>query len=102
MPSDAECLSTRRLTLIPFSADLLRLALSDREALESRLAARFLPQWRTEYQLRILHRVLRALEADPLSRVWRSYFILHTADRTVMGDAGIKGPPHHDGSVQIQ
>ena len=101
MPSDAECLSTRRLTLIPFSADLLRLALSDREALESRLAARFLPQWRTEHQLRILHGVLRALEADPVSRVWRFYFILHTADRTVIGDAGFKGPPDHDGSVEI-
>jgi ribosomal-protein-alanine N-acetyltransferase len=101
MPSDSECLSTRRLTLIPFSADLLRLALNDREALESRLAARFLPQWRTEHQLRVLHEVLRALEADPVSRVWRFYFILHTADRAVIGDAGFKGPPDHDGSVEI-
>src|SRR5438445_1212290 len=101
MPSDAECLSTRRLTLIPFSADLLRLALTDREALESRLAARFLPQWRTENQLRVLNGVLHALEVDPESGAWRFYFILHTADRSVIGDAGFKGPPDHEGSVEI-
>jgi ribosomal-protein-alanine N-acetyltransferase len=94
-------LSTPRLTLIPFSADLLRLALTDRETLESRLAARFLPQWRTENQLRALNRVLQALEVDPESRVWRFYFILHTADRAVIGDAGFKGPPDHEGSVEI-
>src|SRR5438309_7659088 len=101
MPSDAECLSTRRLTLIPFSADLLRLALTNREALESRLAARFLPQWRTENQLRVLNGVLHALEIDPESGVWRFYFILHTADRSVIGDAGFKGPPDHGGSGAV-
>jgi ribosomal-protein-alanine N-acetyltransferase len=101
MSSDSERISTRRLTLIPFSADLLRLALTDRDVLESRLIARFLPQWRGEHQLRVLHGVLQALEVDPESRVWRFYFILHTADRAVIGDAGFKGPPDHEGSVEI-
>jgi ribosomal-protein-alanine N-acetyltransferase len=45
--------------------------------------------------------VLRALEADPASRVWRFYFILHTADRAVIGDAGFKGSPDAAGTVEI-
>lgn len=56
-------LSTARLTLIRFSADFLRLALTDRETLEQRLSACFLPQWHTEPQLRVLNGVLPALEA---------------------------------------
>jgi len=75
--------------------------LTDRETFERRLAARFLPQWRSEDQTNILTGVLRALEADPESRVWRFYFVLHTADRAVIGDAGFKGPPDHEGSVEI-
>ena len=101
MSSESLCLSTPRLTLIPFSADLLRLALTDRETLEQRLSARFLPQWHTEPQLRVLNGVLQALGADPESAVWRFYFILHTADRAVIGDAGFKGPPDHEGSIEI-
>jgi [ribosomal protein S5]-alanine N-acetyltransferase len=101
MSSDPSCLITSRLTLIPFSTDLLRLALTERETLERRLSARFLPQWNAENQLKILNGVLRALEADPTSRVWRFYFILHTADRAVIGDAGFKGPPDHEGSVEV-
>src|SRR5260370_8310848 len=99
MSSASSALLTPRLTLIPFSADLLRLALTDREALESRLAARFLPQWRTENQLRVLNGVLHALEVDPESGVWRFYFILHSADRPPLRDPGFKGPPHHEHSL---
>lgn len=101
MSSDPSCLITLRLTLIPFSTDLLRLALTERETLEQRLSARFLPQWNSENQLKILTGVLQALEADPTSRVWRFYFILHTADRAVIGDAGFKGPPDREGSVEV-
>ncbi len=101
MSIDSLSLSTPRLTLIPFSEDLLRLALTDRETLEQRLSARFLPQWHTEPQLRVLNGILQALEADPESRVWRFYFILHIDDRAVIGDAGFKGPPDHEGSVEI-
>jgi hypothetical protein len=53
----------------------------------TQIAARFLPQWRAEHQLRIRNGVLRALEVDPESRAWRFYFILHTTDRAVIGDA---------------
>ncbi len=101
MSSESLALFTPRLRLIPFSAELLGLALTDRETVERRLSARFLPQWRSENQRSTLNGVLRALEADPASRVWRFYFILHAADRAVIGDAGFKGPPDHEGTVEI-
>ena len=101
MCSESLQLSTQRLTLIPFSVDLLRLALTDRGAFERRLDVRFLPAWASEHQRGLLAEVLRALEADPGSRFWRFYFILHTVDRAVIGDAGFKGPPDQEGTVEI-
>lgn len=86
---------------MPFSRDLLRLALTDRDALEQRLSARVLPLWHKDHQVKILTNVLRALEADPGSCVWRFYLLLHAADRAVIGDAGFKGPPDHDGTIEI-
>lgn len=101
MSAESSSLFTKRLTLIPFSRDLLRLALTDRDALERQLSARILPQWRADHQQKILTNVLQALEADPAVCVWRFYLIMHAADRAVIGDAGFKGPPDHDGTIEI-
>jgi ribosomal-protein-alanine N-acetyltransferase len=100
-PIDPLCLTTPRLTLIPFSADLLHLVLTDRAALERRLAARFLPQWHSEDEVDYLTRICQTVATDPASRVWRIHFILHNRDRVVIGDAGFKGPPDRDGSVEL-
>ena len=100
--SEPGSLVTPRLTLIPLSAELLHLVLSDRKALERRLAARFLPVWWDgQEQVEFLERTRHEVERDPASRVWRLYFIVHNRDKTVIGDVGIKGPPDRDGSVEI-
>lgn len=79
----------------------MRLALTDKGAFERQLSARFLPQWASEHQRRLLTEVLRAVETDPGSCIWRFYWILHTGEGTIIGDAGFKGPPDHEGSVEI-
>lgn len=94
-------LCTRRLTLVPFSLDLLRLALAhNRDALEERLSARVLPRWAADGE-RFLSDAIQVLEADPASWPWRAYLIMHTTDRAVIGSAGFKGPPDRDGTVEI-
>jgi [ribosomal protein S5]-alanine N-acetyltransferase len=99
--SDPCCLATARLTLIPFSAELLELVLTDRQALEQRLGARFLPRWNWEGGAEYLDAARRAIQRDPSLRVWRIYFVLHNRDNAVIGDVGLKGPPDRDGSVEI-
>ena len=92
---------TERLTLIPWSRDLLRLALDDRDGLERRLSARVLPRWADAHQREILTRILNSLEVDPASCLRRFYLIMQTADRAVIGDAGFKGPPDDEGTAEI-
>jgi ribosomal-protein-alanine N-acetyltransferase len=100
--SESARLFTRRLTLIPFSLDLLRLALADnRNALEECLLARVLPRWAAGHERKFLTDVIQALDADPASWPWRGYLMMHTADRAVIGSAGFKGPPDRAGTVEI-
>lgn len=96
------CLRTRRLTLVPFSLDLVRLAIAGNwDALEECLSARFLPRWAEEQARGYLPALHQALEADPASCVWRGYLMLHTAERSVIGSAGFKGPPDGDGTLEV-
>lgn len=100
-PPDPLSLSTPRLTLIPFSADLIHLVLTDRTRLEQRLSARFLPRWYSPDEVGYLTTIRQVVEADPAARVWRIHFVLHNRDRAVIGDVGFKGPPDRDGSVEL-
>lgn len=95
-------LTTRRLTLVPFALDLVRLAAAgDWDALEECLSARVLPRWAEDPARKYLPTLLSALEAHPASSVWRGYLMLHTTDQAVIGSAGFKGPPDRDGTVEI-
>ena len=33
--------------------------------------------------------------------MWRFYLIMRTADRAIIGDAGFKGPPDREGTIEI-
>ena len=100
-PTDPLALSTDRLTLIPFSAELMELVLTDRAELERRLGARFLPRWHSPDEVAYLTGIRQVVEADPAARVWRIHFVLHNRDRAIIGDVGFKGPPNRDGSVEL-
>jgi ribosomal-protein-alanine N-acetyltransferase len=95
------CVLTPRLTLVPFSGELLDLLLTDRAALEQRLSARFLPRWDDADQIEFLSGIRDAVRADPALQAWHIYFIVHDSARAVIGNVGFKGPPDRAGAVEI-
>jgi len=99
-------LQTRRLELIPGTAELVRAHLGDPDRFALLLDARvpLLSPLSLETQ-EIMECMAQALEKGPEQDGWWCwYFVLHdrvTGHRVLIGDGGFKGPPDHDGTVEL-
>ncbi|HEX8034229.1 MAG TPA: GNAT family N-acetyltransferase [Ktedonobacterales bacterium] len=93
-------IQTRRLTLVPFTLELVRAALRDREEFGRMLAARVPNDWPNDDVLSMLPQDAVLLEAAPQRSDW-SYLVVHTGERSLIGDIGFHAPPDANGSVEI-
>ena len=94
-------LPTRRLVLVPCSAQMAQAALQDRGGLESLLGAQVPQEWPGQDLREFLPLYARQLQADPALLGWGIWLMIHAAERTVIGDAGFKGKPGGEGTVEI-
>jgi len=95
-------LETARLTIAPFTLDLLRAARRDPTLVGQRLRLRVPASWPGPDIAAALPAFIRQLEPDPAQDDWSVHLVSHTATRTLIGFAGFNnGPPDATGTVEI-
>jgi ribosomal-protein-alanine N-acetyltransferase len=93
-----EPLHTKRLTLV--APELARAALEDRARLGRMLGVHIPQTWPGSDFARMLPRIARGSErASPGAEPTR--LIVHTTDRTLIGETGFHGPPDESGTVEV-
>ena len=95
-----ELLETPRLKLLPFTLELKKVTLFERDGLPEMLGVAVPDAWPGADMLEALPHFIEAMEQDPLGRVWDG-IILHKADRVAIGGIGFHGPPDEAGMVEI-
>jgi ribosomal-protein-alanine N-acetyltransferase len=91
---------TEHLRLIPFSLEMKRAVMSDRERLPQMMEATVPDDWPGPDLREAMPFFIRRTEQDPHGEVWDG-IIVHKEDRTVIGDMGFKGGPDENGMVEI-
>lgn len=96
---------TERLELVPATPGLTRAALDGPSALAASLGATVPSTWPPEYlDPPSLEYTLDRLAEGPGNEGWWLHFIVLKGaddDRTLIGSGGYKGPPSHDGTVEV-
>ena len=95
-----ELLETPRLKLLPFTLELKKVTLFERDRLPEMLGIAVPDAWPGADMLEALPHFIEAMEQDPLGRVWDG-IILNKADRVAIGGIGFHGPPDEAGMVEI-
>jgi [ribosomal protein S5]-alanine N-acetyltransferase len=95
-----ELLETPRLKLLPFTLELKKVTLFERDRLPEMLGIAVPDAWPGADMLEALPHFIEAMEQDPLGRVWDG-IILHKAGRVAIGGIGFHGPPDEAGMVEI-
>ncbi len=95
-------LETARLTIVPFTLDLLRAARQDPAAVGHRLRLCVPAAWPGPDIAAALPALIHQLEPDPTQADWGVHLVARTAKRTLIGFAGCNnGPPDATGTVEI-
>jgi ribosomal-protein-alanine N-acetyltransferase len=95
-----ELLETPRLKLLPFTLELKKVTLSQRDRLAEMLGIVIPDAWPGADMLEALPSFIGAMEQDPTGLVWDG-IILHKADQVAIGGIGFHGPPDEAGKVEI-
>jgi RimJ/RimL family protein N-acetyltransferase len=95
-----ELLETPRLKLLPFTLELKKVTLFERDRLPEMLGVAVPDAWPGADMLEALPHFIEAMEQDPTGQVWDG-IILHKADRVAIGGIGFHGPPDEVGRVEI-
>lgn len=93
-------LHTERLSLIPFTYDLVQAAMEDRAAIGRLLGVAVPVDWPGPDMGDLLPSLADWLAGDPARAEW-TRILMHTQDRTLIGSAGFKGEPDGEGVVEI-
>ncbi len=93
-------LETQRLSLIPFTLDLKRAALTEKAKLAELVGALVPENWPGPDVAEALPLLVAILEQDPSGAVWDG-IIIHKADGVIIGDMGCKGGPNEEGIVEV-
>ena len=95
-----EDLHTERLTLVALTSELALAAMEDRAKLERMLEAHVPEAWPGADFATMLPRIARGGEqTSPGAET--THLIIHTADRTTIGETGFHGPPDRSGTVEV-
>jgi ribosomal-protein-alanine N-acetyltransferase len=95
-----EILHTERLTLVALTPDLARAALEDRARLGHMLGVHVPQTWPGADFARMLPPIARDSERAS-SGAEPTRLIVHTTDRTIIGETGFHGPPDGSGTVEV-
>ena len=95
-----EILHTERLTLVALTPDLARAALEDRARLGQMLGVHVPQAWPGADFARMLPRISGGSERAS-SGAEPTRLIVHTTDRTIIGETGFHGPPDGSGTVEV-
>ena len=95
-----ETLHTERLTLVALTPDLARAALEDRARLGQMLRVHVPQTWPGADFARMLPRIAGGSERTS-SGAEPTRLIVHTTDRTIIGETGFHGPPDGSGTVEV-
>lgn len=85
---------TPRLVLVPFSAERIASAITDKRALEAEIAAKIPDDWPGPDLVEAM-----PMLAAILAR-WGA-LVIDVADATLVGDVGFKSAPSADGTIEI-
>ncbi len=91
---------TRRLKLIPFSLELKKAALTDKDRLAELLGVRVPDSWPGLDMAEALPFFIAEMEKHADAPVWDG-IIIHKEDNIVIGDMGFKSGPDEYGRVEI-
>ncbi|HLI71283.1 MAG TPA: GNAT family N-acetyltransferase [Ktedonobacteraceae bacterium] len=91
---------TRRLRLIPFSLELRKAALADKDRLAELLGVRVPASWPGPDLAEALPFFISEVEKHPTLPIWDG-LIIHKEDATLIGDMGFKGGPDAHGRLEI-
>jgi RimJ/RimL family protein N-acetyltransferase len=94
-------LLTERLRLVPATAALIRLELTDPTAFFRALGTRTAEAWPAEALRAALPEFLRRLEADPSAGGWLTWYWILRRGHVLVGGGGFKGRPDADGKAEI-
>jgi ribosomal-protein-alanine N-acetyltransferase len=95
-----EPLHTDRLTLVALTPDLARAALEDRARLGRMLGAHVPQTWPGADFASMLPRIARG-SGRASSGAEPTRLIVHTTDRTLIGETGFHGSPDESGTVEV-
>ncbi len=93
-------LQTLRLTLVPFTHELVHATLTDRDLFAQLLDARILDSWPGSDFADLLPMLAQQFAHTPDDARWIR-LIIHAADQMLIGDVGCHGPPDENGTVEI-
>lgn len=102
VPTTLLRLITRRLILVPADAGLLRLDLSNREALAAKLGADIPSLWPPQtFAPETLASAEKQLAKDPAATGWSLWYVVLRSADTVVGLGGFAGRPDAQGKVDL-
>lgn len=93
-------LETQRLKLVPFSLELKKVTLTDREKLTEMLGVKIPDTWPGNDLAEALPFFIERTKQDPAGRVW-DVIVIHKADQIAIGGIGFHGEPDETGMVEI-
>lgn len=91
---------TPNLKLIACDSHILGQAIKGNVHLAELMQVGIIPQW-TEFGVEALSYALEKISSDTAQGGWWTYLPIHTADNTLIGSGGFKGPPSESGEVEI-
>lgn len=92
-------IETQNLRLIPCEPQHLAAYLRDKKELGAMLDVSVPDDWPVFPEA--MPYVYEKLKSDPSSVGWWTYLFVHAADRTLVGEGGMKGKPERNGTVEI-
>ena len=90
---------TRRLELIPATADLVRAEIEDPARFFERLGVAVADDWPSENLQNVLPLFLEALQ-DPANVGWLAWYWIDRAENALVGGGGFKGQPSDEGTAE--
>jgi ribosomal-protein-alanine N-acetyltransferase len=95
-----QAIETSRLTLVPFSLDLMKAVITEKTRLGEILKVTVPDSWPGQDLAEALPAFIKNMEKEPGSSVW-SGLIIHKKDKVLIGDIGFHGAPDAQGAVEI-
>ncbi len=94
-------LQTNRLSITPFTLDLIRSLVADRATFAHQLMAQLPDDWPDPHLSRLFHAIAQANSHNLATEDWGGHLIIRREGRVIIGYAGFKGPPDAAGTIEV-